>query len=72
MAIIKVKQIREMKPDDIGKKLLELRLELLKEHGNVKMGRPIKNPGRIGELRKTIARLETIRHENKNKINEKK
>lgn len=67
MAILKVRQIREMKPEDLAKKLSELRLELLKEHGNVKMGRPIKNPGRIGELRKTIARLETIRHEKKTK-----
>jgi len=31
------------------------------------MGRPIKNPGRIGELRKTIARLETIKHEKRMK-----
>ena len=67
MAIIKVKQIREMKPEDIGKKLSELRLEILKEHWSVKMGRPIKNPGRIGELRKTIARLETIKHEKRMK-----
>lgn len=67
MAILKVKQIREMKPDEIGKKLSDLKLELLKEHGSVKMGRPIKNPGRIGELRKTIARLETIKQEKRMK-----
>jgi len=67
MAILKVKQIRDMKPEEIGKKLSDLRLELLKEHGNVKMGRPIKNPGRIGELRRTIARLETIKHEKRMK-----
>jgi large subunit ribosomal protein L29 len=67
MAILKVRQIREMKPEELGKKLSELRLELLKEHGNVKMGRPIKNPGKIGELRRTIARLETIKHEKRMK-----
>jgi len=63
MAILKIKQIREMKPEEIGKKLSELKLELLKEHGSVKMGRPIKNPGKIRQLRRTIARLETIKHE---------
>jgi len=61
MAILKTKQIREMKMEDVDKKISELRLELFKEMGNVKMGRPIKNPGRIGELRKTISRLLTVR-----------
>lgn len=63
MAIMKTKQIREMKIEELDKKLSELRLELLKEHGNVKMGRPIKNPGKISELRRTIARLHTVRKE---------
>jgi large subunit ribosomal protein L29 len=65
MAIIKIKQIREMKDEDLDKKLGELKLELLKEMGNVKMGRPVKNPGKIRELRKTIARLLTIKKEKK-------
>ncbi len=65
MAILKVKQIREMKDTDLDKKTSELRLELLKEQGNVKMGRPIKNPGRIRTLRRTIARVATIKQERK-------
>lgn len=65
MAILKTKQIREMKPDDLTKRLSELKLELLKEHGNVKMGRPIKNPGKIRVLKKTIARMATIEHQKK-------
>ncbi|MDI6798616.1 MAG: 50S ribosomal protein L29 [Candidatus Aenigmarchaeota archaeon] len=60
---MKIKQIREMKLEDLDKKLSELRLELLKEMGNVKMGRPIKNPGKIKELRRAIARLLTIKQE---------
>jgi len=63
MAILKIKQIKEMKDEDLKKRLNELRLELLKEQGNVKMGRPIKNPGRIKELRKAIARLLTVQNE---------
>ena len=65
MAILRTKQIKEMKPDEIGKKLYELKLELLKEQGNVKMGRPIKNPGKIRVLKKSIARVTTVQHERK-------
>ncbi len=60
MAILKIEQIKEMKDEDLKKRLGELRLELLKELGNVKMGRPVKNPGRIKELKKTIARILTV------------
>lgn len=63
MAALKVKQIREMKVEDLNKKLSELRLELLKEMSNVKMGRPIKNPGKIRELKRSIARILTIKKE---------
>jgi len=63
MAVLKIKQIKEMKDEELKKKLDELRLELLKEQGNVKMGRPTKNPGRIKELRKAIARVLTVQNE---------
>lgn len=63
MAILSAKQIREMEPKNINSKLSELRLELMKESGGVKMGKPIKNTGKIGELKRTIARIETIKNE---------
>ncbi|MEM5790617.1 MAG: 50S ribosomal protein L29 [Candidatus Aenigmatarchaeota archaeon] len=63
MAILKIKQIREMKLEDIEKKIYELKLELMKEIANVKMGRPVKNPGKIREIKRTIARLLTIKKE---------
>lgn len=52
-----------MKLEDLDKKLSELKLELVKELGNVKMGRPVKNPGKIKELRRAIARLLTVKQE---------
>jgi large subunit ribosomal protein L29 len=67
MAALKVKQIREMKPEELDKKLSESKLELVKELGNVKMGRPVKNPGKIKELRRLVARLLTIKQEKKRK-----
>jgi large subunit ribosomal protein L29 len=57
--------LRELKDEELDKRLSELRLELLKERGNVKMGRPVKNPGRIKEIRKNIARILTIKQERK-------
>ncbi len=63
MAILRKRQIREMKNEEMKKRLNELRLELMKELGKVKTGRPIKNPGKIKELRKTIARILTIQKE---------
>ena len=67
MAILKMKQIREMKADGLDKKLYEMKLEILKEQGNVKMGRPIKNPGKIRALKRTVARLMTVKNESKSK-----
>lgn len=68
MPIIRTKEMRTMKAEDLDKRLNELKLELSKDLSNVKMGRPVKNAGRISELRKTIARINTIKHEKKLKI----
>jgi large subunit ribosomal protein L29 len=63
LAILKISQIRQMSPEELGKRLSDLRLELAKESGAVKMGRPVKNSGKIGQLRKTIARISTVQTE---------
>ena len=52
-----------MKPEEISKKIYDIKLELLKEFGNVRMGRPIKNSGKIREMRRTLARLETLKRQ---------
>jgi len=54
-----------MDTTDLKKRLSELRLDLMKEIGNVKRGRAIKNPGRIKVLRKDIARVLTVKREAK-------
>ena len=60
MAIIKKKKIKEMGEKELDEKISELRLELSKEVGFSEIG-TVKNPGRVGELKKTIARLHTSR-----------
>lgn len=61
----RVKQLRELKGEELNKRLSELKLELLKEQGNVRMGRPVKNSGRIKQIKRTIARILTIKKEGK-------
>jgi len=65
-----VQKLRELSDEELKKKISEIRLELMKELGNVKMGRPVKNPGRIRNLRRTLARLLTIKREREGKRKE--
>jgi large subunit ribosomal protein L29 len=62
---MRIKDLRKLKPDDQEKRLKELKLELLKERGNVEMGGNVKNPGRIKTIRRDIARLLTLEKERK-------
>ncbi|WP_174590834.1 50S ribosomal protein L29 [Methanocella conradii] len=65
MAILRAKEIREMSDDQIRKQLKDLRNELLKERAITATGGAPENPGRIRELRRTIARILTIMKEEK-------
>ena len=67
MVKLRIKELRKLKDDEVEKRLNELKLELLKERGNVEMGGNIKNPGRIKVIRRDIARLLTIKKEREKK-----
>jgi large subunit ribosomal protein L29 len=56
MAIIRMKKLREMPDKEAGERLKELRLELSKERASSEIG-TVKNPGRIREIRRSIARV---------------
>ena len=60
MALLRMKEIREMTADDRGKKLKEIRDELLHERGVAAMGGAPHSPGQIRALRKNLARLLTV------------
>lgn len=60
---MKAREIRKLKDEELEKKLSELRLELAKEKAQVKMGGMVKNPGRIKEIKRSIARILTIKKE---------
>ncbi|MFQ5887629.1 MAG: 50S ribosomal protein L29 [Candidatus Hydrothermarchaeales archaeon] len=63
MVITRNEEIRDMSPDEIDEKLTELRNELLRERSIVAAGGAPENPGRIKEIRRTIARMKTIKAE---------
>ena len=65
MPILRVKEIRDMPPEERMKKLGELRTELLRLKTMIKAGGTVEDPSRIRELRKTIARILTIENEQK-------
>ncbi|MCS7134949.1 MAG: 50S ribosomal protein L29 [Candidatus Aenigmarchaeota archaeon] len=60
---MKKKDLKKMNDAELDKLLKDLRLELMKERGNIAMGGTVKNPGRIREIRKNIARILTIKTE---------
>ena len=63
MAILKAKDIRTMKDADLEKQLKDLRNDLLKQRAITATGGAPESPGRIRELRRTIARILTIQNE---------
>ncbi len=65
MAIIKKNVLKNITKDEIDKRLKELYKELMKFNSQRAVGAAIENPGRIREIRRTIAKLLTI-----NKIKE--
>jgi len=66
---LRIKDLRKLSDENLEKRLNELKLELLKERGNIEMGGNIKNPGKIKIIRRDIARILTLKKEKK-RINE--
>jgi len=65
MAILRLKDIRDMSPEKRKEKATEFRTELARLKTMVEAGGSIDNPAQIRELRKTIARILTIEAEEK-------
>jgi large subunit ribosomal protein L29 len=63
MAILKTSEIRTMSIEERADELENLKNELVRERALTSAGGAPENPGRIGEIRRTIARIKTIQHE---------
>ncbi|MCS3924747.1 50S ribosomal protein L29 [Methanosalsum natronophilum] len=63
MAILRRQEIRNMSPEERTDELEKMESELIREYALASAGGAPENPGRIGELKRTIARIKTIRNE---------
>lgn len=63
MAILRVDEVRKMNPTERQEELDKLKLELIRERAIASAGGAPENPGRIKEIRRTIARIKTIHKE---------
>ena len=61
--VLKAKEIREMSSEERNKKLNDLKSELMHERGVASMGGSPPSPGKIRQLRMSIAKLLTIMRE---------
>ncbi|MDP3765094.1 MAG: 50S ribosomal protein L29 [Nanoarchaeota archaeon] len=61
---MKVKELRLMNEPDLENKSVELKKELMKLNSQIAIGTIPKNPGKVKEIKRTIAKILTIRHEN--------
>ena len=63
MAVLKSRDARKLSGEDLGKKVSELRLEVAKEKANIAIGAPVSSPGKMRDMKRTIARILTIKKE---------
>jgi len=63
MAILKKNDLKQITKKQIEDKVTELRKELMKFNAQRVVGAAIENPGRIKELRRSIAKLLTAKNQ---------
>ena len=61
MAILRSKDIKKLSEKDLDKRIFELKLEMAKEKAKISIGAQTSSPGKIREIRRTIARIETAK-----------
>ena len=57
MALIRNKDLSNMPKDELKSKLDELRKELVKENAQIAIGTAPKSPGKVKQMKKTIAKI---------------
>jgi large subunit ribosomal protein L29 len=63
MMVLNMKEIREFTNEERIEKLEEIKRELMHERGVAAMGGSPTSPGKIRQLRTSIARILTVMHE---------
>ena len=63
--IMRMKEIVEMTPEVRTQRLIDLKVELARIRTMVNAGGAVENPTRVRQIRKTIAQILTVEHEQK-------
>ena len=63
MSIYKARELRAMPKEELNDKLKQLEKELNKENSAIASSTKPENPGKIREIKRTIARILTIKRE---------
>jgi len=68
---MKYKELQSLKPAERKKKEQELIIELIKLQSQVATGTTLKSPGQIRQLKRTLARLQSLKQEQTTEEEEK-
>jgi len=63
LPIVRLDEIRKMTPEQRKQKLEEIKTELSKIRTLINAGGSVENPNRAKALRKAVAKIETVIHE---------
>ncbi|MCK8518023.1 50S ribosomal protein L29 [Methanoculleus sp. 7T] len=66
MAIFRAQEVKQLSDTELIEQEQKLSLELVQERGKVSAGGATENPGRIREIRRTIARIRTEQNARRN------
>lgn len=66
MAIFRAQEVKQFSDVELLEHEQKLSLELIQERGKVSAGGATENPGRIREVRRTIARIQTEKNSRRN------
>ncbi|MBN2735303.1 MAG: 50S ribosomal protein L29 [Methanomicrobiaceae archaeon] len=67
MAILRSSEVVQFSDVELSEQLGKLQLELIQDLGKVSAGGAPENPGRIREIKRTIARIKTEQNKRRNK-----
>ena len=60
---MKAKELKVMNEIDLENKVIELKKELMKINSQIAIGTVPKSPGKVKEMKRTIAKIITIQHQ---------
>jgi len=71
MAIIRKKELKQMNKNQLDQRFNDLKKELMKINTQKSTGTNIENPGRVKEIKRTMARILTRLTESFEEVNQK-